>query len=72
MQTDEMGRPGAVYEVTDPKTKDVLSRHKTRQAALDSWRLQFTGVPVEIWRRTVPKGETLVVEGTWHEAQRPG
>ena len=67
-----MGRPGAVYEITDMQTREVLSRHRTRQAALDAWRLRFTGVAVEIWRRTVPKGETLIVEGTWYEAQRPG
>ena len=66
------GRPGAVYEVIDSATKKVLSRHRTRQAALDSWRMQFTGQQVKIWRRTVPNGETLIVEGTWHESQRPG
>jgi hypothetical protein len=67
-----MSRPGAVYEITHPETREVLSRHRTRQAALDAWRLQFAGVAVEIWRRTVPKGETLIVEGVWYESQRPG
>lgn len=55
-----------------PSTGEILSRHRTRQAALDTWRTQFTGAPVQVWRRTVPKGETLIVEGTWHESHRPG
>lgn len=71
-QTDAMPRPGAVYEIVNPSTGEVLSRHRTRQAAVDTWRTQFTGVPVQVWRRTVPKGETLIVEGTWHESHRPG
>jgi hypothetical protein len=61
-----------VYEVTDARSGEVLSRHRTRQAAIDTWRSKHTGTPVQVWRRTVPKGETLVVEGTWHEAKRPG
>ena len=71
-QTEAMARPGAVYEIVDPSTGEVLSRHRTRQAAVDTWRTQFTGMPVQVWRRTVPKGETLIVEGTWHESHRPG
>ena len=67
-----MARPGAVYEITDTKTREVLSRHRTRQAALNAWRLEFTGITTEIWRRTVPRGETLIVEGTWYKGQRPG
>lgn len=71
-QTDAMARAGAVYEVVNTSTGEVLSRHRTRQAAIDTWRTQFTGVPVQVWRRTVPKGEVLIVEGTWHESHRPG
>jgi len=71
-QTGLMARAGGVYEIVSPSSGEVLSRHRTRQAAIDTWRTQFAGVPVQIWRRTVPKGETLIVEGTWHEAHRPG
>ena len=71
-QTGVMARAGAVYEVMNATTREVLSRHRTRQAAIDTWRTQFAGVPVQVWRRTVPKGETLIVEGTWHEAYRQG
>jgi hypothetical protein len=64
VQTDAMARAGAVYEVVNSTTGEVLSRHRTRQAAVDTWRTQFTGVPIQVWRRTVPKGEMLIVEGT--------
>ena len=67
-----MARTGAVYEIIDVETRSVLSRHRTRQAAINTWREQHTGRAVQVWRRTVPSGETLIVEGTWHEARRPG
>jgi hypothetical protein len=67
-----MARTGAVYEIVDVATQRVLSRHRTRQAAIDTWRQQHTGRAIQVWRRTVPSGETLVVEGIWHEATRPG
>lgn len=67
-----MARAAAVYEVVDAATGEVLSRHRTRQATVDTWRTQFVGVPVKVWRRSVPRGETLIIEGTWHESHRPG
>ena len=69
--TSWMARSGAVYEIVDVATQKVLSRHRTRQAAIDSWREQHTGRAIQVWRRTVPSGETLVVEGVRHEARRP-
>ncbi len=67
-----VARAGAVYEIIDVETRDVLSRHRTRQAAIDNWREKHTGRAVQVWRRTVPNGETLIVEGVWHEPHRPG
>lgn len=32
-----VARAGAVYEIIDVETRDVLSRHRTRQAAIDNW-----------------------------------
>lgn len=61
----------SMYEVTHADTGEVLSRHRTRQAAIDSWRGQ-NGVPVKVFRLAIPNGKTLVVEGTWHESQVPG
>lgn len=62
----------AVYEVVNVESAEVLSRHRTRQAALDSWRVDHAGKRVEIWRREVPAGDVLIVEGVWHESTRPG
>ena len=61
----------AMYEVTHANTGEVLSRHRTRQAAVDSWRAN-TGIPVKVFRLEIPNGKVLVVEGTWHESSRPG
>ena len=66
-----MARTGAVYEIVDVETRDVLSRHRTRQAAIDNWREQHVGRAVQVWRRSVPTGETLIVEGVWYESRRP-
>ncbi len=43
------------------QTQSVLSRHRTRQAAIDAWREQHSGRVVQVWRRTVPNSETLIV-----------
>ena len=59
-------------EIVNASTGQVLSRHRTRQGAVDTWRVQFSGVAVQVWRRSVPQGETLIVEGTWHESHRTG
>lgn len=61
---------GAVYEVVHAETGEVLSRHRTRQAAIDEWRLRHTGKPCEVWRRMVTAGDILIVKGTWYEATR--
>jgi hypothetical protein len=65
-----MAARGAIYEVLNVATRTVLSRHRTRQAAIDTWRQQHTGIAVEIWRRNVPRGDALIVEGIWHDARR--
>ncbi|MEZ5376104.1 MAG: hypothetical protein R2733_06270 [Acidimicrobiales bacterium] len=64
-----MSRPKAKYEIIDDKGF-VLSAHRTRQAAVDTWRTDHIGMPVTIWRRT-NNATVKIVEGTWHEAQRP-
>lgn len=60
-----------MYEVTDAATGEVLSRHRTRQAAINSWR-EKAGTPVKVFRLAIPNRKTLVVEGTWHESTVPG
>jgi hypothetical protein len=67
-----MARRRALYEVTHAESGEVLSRHRTRQAAVGAWRTVATGTPVKIFRLEVPNGRVLVVEGTWHESHRPG
>lgn len=66
-----MARQNALYEVSNAASGEVLSRHSTRQAAVNAWRTKATGLPIEIHRLGVTAGKTLVVEGTWHEAARP-
>lgn len=65
-----MARRTAVYEVLDGETRQVLGRHRTRQAAIDAWRLQWPGRHIRIERVGVPNEQVLVVEGVWHESQR--
>jgi hypothetical protein len=40
---------------------------------VDQWRQRHAGMPVHIWRRPRRADEpsVLIVEGTWHESQRP-
>jgi len=58
----------ARYEIEDRRSGEVVSRHRTRQGALDAWRERVPERPVRIWR-TFESGERrLVVEGTWHES----
>jgi hypothetical protein len=40
-----------ITKVTNSISGKVLSRHRTTQAAIDTWRTQFSGVPVQKWRR---------------------
>lgn len=63
-----MPRRAGVYEIVDAGSGEVLARHRTRQAAIDGWRSQWTGRAVRIERRGVPDHHVVVVEGTWHEA----
>ena len=65
-----MARRTAVYEVLDADSREVLGRHRTRQAAIDAWRLQWYNRHVRIERVGVPNEHVLVVEGVWHESQR--
>jgi len=67
-----MSRQKVIYEIVKSDTGAVLSQHRTRQAAVDAWR-QWVGVPVRIvrWPRHADGSGVLIVEGTWHEAQRP-
>lgn len=69
---DVMSRPKATYEIIDTRTNVVIGEHRTRQAAIDNWRTAHTGIPVKIIRRRHRSGmtDTLIVEGTWHEAIR--
>ncbi|MGH9153527.1 MAG: hypothetical protein ACRD03_14250 [Acidimicrobiales bacterium] len=68
-----MSRQKAIYEVVHAETGEVLSGHRTRQAAVDSWRVRHTGMPVKIirWPRRSDGPGVLIVEGTWHESRRP-
>lgn len=66
-----MARQAALYEVTVAGSGEVISRHRTRQAAVDAWRAN-AGTRIEIYRLTVPSGKKLIAEGVWHEATRPG
>jgi hypothetical protein len=68
-----MRRQKATYEITHAETGEVLSGHRTRRAAVDTWRGRHSGVPVKIirWPRQNDGPGVLVVEGTWHESRRP-
>jgi hypothetical protein len=64
-----VSRAKGKYEIRHVETGEVLSAHRTRQAAVDTWRGRFSGVSVQIFRRNKYEN-TLIVEGTWHEAVR--
>lgn len=70
MHSVNVSRPKATYEITNKRTGELLSSHRTRQAMLDNWREFHSGKEVIVYRRT-KHGVTPVVEGVWHEAQRP-
>jgi hypothetical protein len=61
-----------IYEGVRADRGEVLRQHRTRQAAVDTWRIARTGLPVRIvrWPRYADGSPVLIVEGTWHEAQR--
>jgi hypothetical protein len=56
------------YWLLDADTDERLERHRTRQAAIDNWRLRFAGRPIKIVRHYASGEEVLVVEGTWHQS----
>lgn len=57
------------YDIVATGSGECLSRHRTRQAAVDNWRANWAGQPVQIWRRYSGKPDALVVEGIWHQVQ---
>jgi hypothetical protein len=61
-----MGRRILMYDIVSQVTGESLSRHRTRQAALDAWREGFRGVPIRIFRLAGNNEKDLVLEGTWH------
>lgn len=65
-----MPRRAGIYEVVDADSGEVLSRHRTRQAAVDNWRLRWAGKQIRIERRGAPDHHVVVVEGVWHESTR--
>jgi hypothetical protein len=56
----------ARYEIRNTADDTVLSKHRTRQGALDQWRERHVGKPVRIVRTYSDGLERLVVEGVWH------
>jgi hypothetical protein len=56
----------ARYEIRNTADDTVLSKHRTRQGALDQWRERHVGKPVCIVRTYSDGLERLVVEGVWH------
>ena len=70
--TGSNGRPPvrlrtvARYEIRNTADGAVLSKHRTRQGALDQWRERHSGKPVRIVRTYSDGVDRLVVEGVWH------
>jgi hypothetical protein len=56
----------ARYEIRNAADSTVLSKHRTRQGAVDQWRERHVGKPVRIVRTYSDGLERLVVEGVWH------
>ena len=67
-QTARVPRSPAGYQIRHAQTRELLSRHRTRTAAVDNWRLHHTGKPVVIVRVFASGAEVVIVEGTWHVA----
>jgi hypothetical protein len=63
-QPDVMATKIALYEVVDARSGEVRSRHRTRQAALDAWRTEGVGIPIQI-RKIGHRSTTLIVAGIW-------
>lgn len=56
----------ARYEIRNTADDTVLSKHRTRQGALDQWRERHVGKSVRIVRTYSDGLERVVVEGVWH------
>lgn len=63
-----MPRRILLYDIVDATSEESLSRHRTRQAAVDNWRQRFTGRAVKIFRLEGNTDKVLIVEGTWHRS----
>ena len=63
-----MPRRILLYDIVDATSEESLSRHRTRQAAVDTWRQRFAGRPVKIFRLEGNTDKVLIVEGTWHRS----
>jgi hypothetical protein len=64
-----MPRRILLYDIVSAATGESLSRHRTRQAAMDTWRQKLTDQPIKIFR--LEGGSTdkvLIVEGIWHRS----
>ena len=61
-----MARRILMYDIVNQVSGESLSRHRTRQAAIDTWRTKFRGVPIRIFRLAGNNEKDIVLEGTWH------
>ena len=63
----------ARYEIRDATAPEltVLSKHRTRQGALDAWRERWRDRQVVIVRTYADRSPVPVVEGRWVEPQPP-
>lgn len=60
-------RRRVLYEIVRGDTNELLSAHKTREEAVETWRRDHPNVPIQLWRRaTGPNGaEVFITQGTW-------
>jgi hypothetical protein len=63
----DMANRQPIYVISDALTGEDLSRHRTRQAALDNWRSLWSGRQIRIHRKPMKGDGVLVAEGIWHE-----
>lgn len=55
------------YEIVRIDTDEVLGSFRTREEAVETWRRDHPGVPIQIWRRASgPNGaRVFIAQGTW-------
>jgi hypothetical protein len=58
----------ARYAIVDAATDEALTKHRTRQGAVDAWREQHAGRRVRIVRTTSDRERRVIAEGVWYEA----